>query len=219
MHVERQGSGPLTDYTSNERILFRSPLRRNERHVYAAKPPPKPVEAEPKPAEQTVEIFPGFTTRLRGAQETWESIEDGFYQPVSCMTCTLELCCILDADFVICPCCEGVTPVSESPGEGGAGLGCTMEDVRNHIASRCPYEEVATIPPPASPSKMKGQVSLYDIFPRHIAEALRDGREVQAEEKEEVTIFFSDIVGFTNISAELEPRKVSFFRVYQCILR
>lgn len=52
-------------------------------------------------------------------------------------------------------------------------------------------------------------VSLFDIFPRHIAEALRDGRAVEAEHKDSVTIFFSDIVGFTSISSELEPRKVA----------
>lgn len=82
-------------------------------------------------------------------------------------------------------------------------------------------------------------VSLFDIFPRHIAEALRDGRTVDPEHKESVTIFFryvreisssdvdcwtcgqpfssnlsiharpSDIVGFTDISSTLEPRKVA----------
>ena len=34
-------------------------------------------------------------------------------------------------------------------------------------------------------------VSLFDIFPRHIAEALRDGRQVDSEHKDCVTIFFS----------------------------
>lgn len=51
-------------------------------------------------------------------------------------------------------------------------------------------------------------LSLFDIFPQHIAEALRDGRTVEPEHRDSVTIFFSDIVGFTNISAELEPRKI-----------
>jgi len=32
-------------------------------------------------------------------------------------------------------------------------------------------------------------VSLFDIFPEHIAEALRDGRNIDAEEKEEVTMY------------------------------
>jgi len=58
-------------------------------------------------------------------------------------------------------------------------------------------------------SKRSPTVSLFDIFPRHIAEALRDGRTVEAEHKECVTIFFSDIVGFTSISSSLDPRKVA----------
>ena len=52
-------------------------------------------------------------------------------------------------------------------------------------------------------------ISLFDIFPRHIAEALRDGRTVEPEQREIVTIFFSDIVGFTSMSAEMAPRKVA----------
>ncbi|GKY96680.1 hypothetical protein MPSEU_000627600 [Mayamaea pseudoterrestris] len=58
-------------------------------------------------------------------------------------------------------------------------------------------------------SRSKGTVSLFDIFPRHIAEALRDGRQVEPEQRDIVTIFFSDIVGFTDISSTLEPRKVA----------
>ena len=35
---------------------------------------------------------------------------------------------------------------------------------------------------------------LFDVFPQHIAEALRDGRKVEPEHREIVTIFFSDIL-------------------------
>lgn len=60
------------------------------------------------------------------------------------------------------------------------------------------------------PMKMKSSnVSLFDIFPRHIAEALRDGRPVEPEHKDCITVFFSDIVGFTTLSATLEPGKVA----------
>lgn len=58
-------------------------------------------------------------------------------------------------------------------------------------------------------SARSSTVSLFDIFPRHIAEALRDGREVDPEHKDCVTIFFSDIVGFTTISSNLPPKKVA----------
>lgn len=47
-------------------------------------------------------------------------------------------------------------------------------------------------------AKNKATISLFDIFPKQIAEALRDGREVESEHKDMVTIFFSDIVGFVS---------------------
>jgi guanylate cyclase, other len=53
------------------------------------------------------------------------------------------------------------------------------------------------------------KVSLYDIFPEPIARALLEGRKVEAEHRDVVTIFFSDIVGFTTISSSLDPRKVA----------
>ena len=56
--------------------------------------------------------------------------------------------------------------------------------------------------------KQQGDV-LHDIFPPHIAKALAEGRRVEPEHKECVSVFFSDIVGFTNISAELDAIKVS----------
>ena len=49
---------------------------------------------------------------------------------------------------------------------------------------------------------------IYDTFPRHIADTLRAGRRVEPERKECVTIFFSDIVGFTELSASMSPEKV-----------
>eukprot|EP00730_Choanoeca_flexa_P009274 TRINITY_DN12619_c0_g1_i2.p1 TRINITY_DN12619_c0_g1~~TRINITY_DN12619_c0_g1_i2.p1 ORF type:complete len:1785 (+),score=431.40 TRINITY_DN12619_c0_g1_i2:732-5357(+) len=56
--------------------------------------------------------------------------------------------------------------------------------------------------------KQQGSV-LQDVFPPHIAKALAEGRRVEPEHKDCVSVFFSDIVGFTNISSELDPIKVS----------
>jgi class 3 adenylate cyclase len=50
---------------------------------------------------------------------------------------------------------------------------------------------------------------LYDLFPRHVADALKAGQKVEAENHELVTVVFSDIVHFTDISRELSPMKVS----------
>lgn len=50
---------------------------------------------------------------------------------------------------------------------------------------------------------------LYQAFPRHIAEVLKSGAKVEPESHDVVTIFFSDIVGFTTIAGQFEPLKVS----------
>lgn len=77
----------------------------------------------------------------------------------------------------------------------------SFEEIDSRV-QRLKEESVGTV-------SKKSHVSMFDIFPRHVAEALRDGRKVEPEHKDVVTIFFSDIVGFTDISAELEPHKVA----------
>lgn len=50
---------------------------------------------------------------------------------------------------------------------------------------------------------------LQDLFPKHIANALLAGEKVAPEKHDCVSIYFSDIVGFTNISSSLTPSEVS----------
>ena len=60
-----------------------------------------------------------------------------------------------------------------------------------------------------SDTEEEANVSLFDIFPRHIAEALKDGRRIEPEFKSCVSIFFSDVVSFTDIASKLQPQKVA----------
>jgi class 3 adenylate cyclase len=55
----------------------------------------------------------------------------------------------------------------------------------------------------------RNQMLLFDVFPKHIAEILRDGRKVEPESFECTTVFFSDIVGYTTISTKLPANKIS----------
>ena len=57
------------------------------------------------------------------------------------------------------------------------------------------------------------------VLYRHIAEALKAGQKVEPESHEMVTIVFSDIKGFTDISREISPMKVSMMldRLYLAI--
>ncbi|KAL3928934.1 MAG: hypothetical protein SGBAC_012428 [Bacillariaceae sp.] len=56
---------------------------------------------------------------------------------------------------------------------------------------------------------MGGKDFLHQAFPRHVAAVLRSGGKVEPERHNDVSICFSDIVGFTTIASKLDPLKVS----------
>ncbi|ESO98999.1 hypothetical protein LOTGIDRAFT_142368, partial [Lottia gigantea] len=56
--------------------------------------------------------------------------------------------------------------------------------------------------------KKKTEMLLYQMLPQKVAHQLKNGKQVEAEKFEEVTILFSDIVTFTTISAACTPLQI-----------
>ena len=59
--------------------------------------------------------------------------------------------------------------------------------------------------------RKRAEFLLYQMLPEAVALQLKQNRNVSAESYEDVTIFFSDIVGFTTISASCSPLEVVSF--------
>ncbi|WKX97314.1 hypothetical protein Q1695_013176 [Nippostrongylus brasiliensis] len=56
--------------------------------------------------------------------------------------------------------------------------------------------------------KKKSDILLYRMLPRQVADKLKLGQAVEPESYESVTLFFSDVVSFTNIAAKGTPLQV-----------
>ncbi|XP_044174474.1 atrial natriuretic peptide receptor 1-like [Acropora millepora] len=78
-----------------------------------------------------------------------------------------------------------------------------MEKYTDHLE-----ETVAERTQQLEEEKAKTDALLYRMLPQSVAEQLKRGEPVTAELFDQVTIFFSDIVGFTNLASESKPLEI-----------
>jgi Adenylate and Guanylate cyclase catalytic domain len=72
--------------------------------------------------------------------------------------------------------------------------------------------DIATMEPIRSKedsNKEEQALLLYDLFPGHVADALKEGRKVEPQSRDHCTIFSSRIYNFEEMSSTLGPLKVS----------
>ncbi|EYC34735.1 hypothetical protein Y032_1537g3913, partial [Ancylostoma ceylanicum] len=56
--------------------------------------------------------------------------------------------------------------------------------------------------------KKKSDLLLYRMLPREVADRLKMGQSVEPESYDSVTVFFSDVVGFTTLASKGSPMQV-----------
>jgi hypothetical protein len=66
----------------------------------------------PLPARvESIEIGPGCSKTLRGADETTRAVKFGFIEHQDCLSCSVPLVYVADAEYVLCPKCRVISPV------------------------------------------------------------------------------------------------------------
>jgi hypothetical protein len=90
---------------------------------------PPAVETELSESSVLIEISPGVLTPLRGSKETEDAWQNGLCKHVCCNVCDTKLACVWDCEYILCPDCRSISPVS------GSGLSDSLPSLQNSMLS------------------------------------------------------------------------------------
>jgi hypothetical protein len=126
-------------YNSYQNDIYKKPSTTTSYHndnnhrsstaIYEAPLRSRPAAPAPSSADKrpNIEVSPGIMEPLRGAKETLEAADMGRIRRISCVCCTHQCYCIVDAKYMYCPVCRVLSPVEG--GEWGVGMGFDLQDL------------------------------------------------------------------------------------------
>lgn len=97
-------------------------------------------------------------------------------------------------------------PTSCPPDVGELMRNCLVDDVTKRPTAEHAHDLFKTR---KSEAAKRSEALLSELFPPSVAAALRDGRKLEPEVHQSVTVFFLDIHGYTEIAASLSPTMVT----------
>jgi len=83
-----------------------------------------------------IEISPGVFLPLHGSQETLEAMTNDALVACACFCCSADLYCVRTADYVLCPTCRVISPISDDSCDAAAGVGLGLTAREYHAWQR-----------------------------------------------------------------------------------
>lgn len=80
------------------------------------------IHKEERSGHIQIEVYPGVLSPLRDAKETKRALLMRRCRDTACLDCMAKLRCIQDAEYILCPNCKVISPLSTENGYG-VGLG------------------------------------------------------------------------------------------------
>lgn len=109
---------------ANSSLSQQMPARSSKSGFPPRNPDPSPLSTQQQQVQ--IEVTPGHSAPVRSSQETIQALERGYAEVLSCMVCENALAVVADCQYVLCPDCRVVFPMTLDTGSArpphGVGL-------------------------------------------------------------------------------------------------